>query len=62
MGQEEVPEYVEAGGDGRTEGKGGGLEEDGVEDSKINLQKNLDGTLPQHSPESSLMLIGVPVK
>lgn len=62
VGQEEVPEYVEAGGDGRTEGKGGGLEEDGAEDSKINLQKNLDGTLPQHSPESSLMLTGVPVK
>ena len=62
VGQEEVPEYVEAGGDGRTEGKGGGLEEDGVEDSKINLQKNLEGTLPQHSPESSLMLTGVPVK
>lgn len=62
VGQEEVPEYVEAGGDGRTEGKGGGLEEDGAEDSKINLQKNLDGTPPQHSPESSLMLIGFPVK
>ena len=31
VGQEEVPGYVEAGGDGRTEGKGGGLEEDGVE-------------------------------
>ena len=62
MGQEEAPGYVEAGRDGRTEGKGGGLEEDGAEDSKINLQKNLDGTLPQHSPESSLMLTGVPVK
>lgn len=32
MGQEEVPEYVEAGGDGRTEGKGGGPEEDRAED------------------------------
>ena len=30
-GQEEVPGYVEVGGDGRTEGKGGGLEEDGAE-------------------------------
>lgn len=32
VGQEEVAGYVEAGGDGRTEGKGGGLEEDGIED------------------------------
>ena len=32
MGQEEVPEYVEAGEDGRTEGKGGGPEEDRPED------------------------------
>lgn len=31
-GQEEVPGHVEAGGDGRAEGKGGGLEEDGGED------------------------------
>lgn len=30
--QEEVPGHVEAGGDGRAEGKGGGLEEDGAED------------------------------
>lgn len=29
VGQEEVPGHVEAGGDGRAEGKGGGLEEDG---------------------------------
>lgn len=29
--QEEVPEYVEAGGGRRTEGKTGGLEEDGAE-------------------------------
>ena len=29
--QEEVPGYVEAGGDGRTEGKDGGLKEDGAE-------------------------------
>lgn len=29
--QEEVPEYVEAGGGRRTEGKDGGLEEDGAE-------------------------------
>lgn len=62
VGQEEAPGYVEAGRDGRTERKVGGLEEDGAEDSKINLQMNLDGTLPQHSPESSLMLTGVPVK
>lgn len=34
MGQEEVPEYVEAGGDGRTEGKGGGLVEDGPRAAK----------------------------
>ena len=43
-GQEEAPGYVESGRDGRTERKVGGLEEDGAEDSKINLQKNLDGT------------------
>ena len=61
-GQEEAPGYVESGRDGRTERKVGGLEEDGAEDSKINLQKNLDGTPPQHSPESSLMLTGVLVK
>lgn len=29
--QEEVPGYVEAGGDGRTEGKDGGLKEDRAE-------------------------------
>ena len=32
MGQEEVPGHVHTGGDGRAEGKGGGLEEDGAED------------------------------
>lgn len=32
VGQEEVPGHVEAGGDGRAEGKGGRLEEDGAED------------------------------
>lgn len=32
VGQEEVPGHVEAEGDGRAEGKGGGLEEDGAED------------------------------
>lgn len=32
MGQEELPGQVEAGGDGRAEGKGGGLEEEGAED------------------------------
>ena len=32
VGQEEVPGHVKAGADGRTEGKGGGLEEDGTED------------------------------
>lgn len=31
VGQEEVPGHVEAGGDGRAEGKGGGPEEDGAE-------------------------------
>ena len=62
MGQEEAPGYVEAGRDERTERKVGGLEEDGAEDSKINLQMNLDGTPPQHPPESSLMLTGVPVE
>ena len=31
VGQEEVPGHVDAGGDGRAEGKGGGLEEDGAE-------------------------------
>lgn len=44
MGQEEVPGHVHTRGDGRTEGKGGGSEEDGAEDGKINLRKNLDGT------------------
>ena len=29
VGQEEVPGYVEAGGDGRAEGKGGGLKRTG---------------------------------
>lgn len=32
VGQEEVPGHVEAEGDGRAEGKGGELEEDGAED------------------------------
>ena len=32
VGQEEVLGHVEAGGDGRAEGKGGGLEEDGAGD------------------------------
>lgn len=32
MGQEEVPGYVEARGDGRAEGKAGGPEEDGAKD------------------------------
>lgn len=32
MGQEEVPGHVQTGGDGRAEGKGGRLEEDGAED------------------------------
>lgn len=32
VGQEEVPGHVQTGGDGRTEGKGGGQEEDGAED------------------------------
>lgn len=32
MGQEVVPGHVEAEGDGRAEGEGGGLEEEGAED------------------------------
>lgn len=44
LGQEEVPGHVQTKGVGRAEGKGGGLEENGVEDGKINLRKNLDGT------------------
>lgn len=32
MGQEEAPGHDQAGGDGRTGGKGGGLEEVGAED------------------------------
>lgn len=32
MGQEEVPGHVQTGGDGRAEGKSGGLEEDEAED------------------------------
>lgn len=31
-GQEEVPGHVQTGGDGRTEEKGGGLEDDGAKD------------------------------
>lgn len=38
MGQEELPGYVEAGGDERAEGKGEGLEEDRAEDGQINLR------------------------
>lgn len=45
MGQEKVPGHVQTGGDGRAEGKGGGLEEGGAEDGKINLRKNLDGII-----------------
>ena len=44
MGQEEVPGHVEAGGDGRAEQEGGGLEQGGAEAASINLRKNLDGT------------------
>ena len=33
VGQEEVPGHVQTGGDGRAGGKGGGLEEEGAEDS-----------------------------
>lgn len=32
VGQEKVPGHVQTGGDGRAEGKGGGLEEGGAED------------------------------
>ena len=46
MGQEEVPGHVEAGGDGRAEQEGGGLEQGGAEAASINLRKNLDGTPP----------------
>ena len=45
MGQEEVPGHVEAGGDGRAEQEGGGLEQGGAEAASINLRKNLDGTV-----------------
>ena len=34
----------EAGGDGRAEQEGGGLEQGGAEAASINLRKNLDGT------------------
>lgn len=44
MGQEELPGYIEAGEDERTEGKGEGLEEDRAEDGQISLRKILDGT------------------
>lgn len=44
VGQEELPRYIEAGGDERTEGKGEGLEEDRAEDGQISLRKILDGT------------------
>ena len=44
MGQEEAPGHVEAGGDGRAEQEGGGLEQGGAEAASINLRKNLDGT------------------
>lgn len=44
MEVEEAPGHVQAGGDGRAEGRGVGLEEDGAEDSKINLRNNHDGT------------------
>ena len=44
MGQEEVPGHVEAGGDGRAEQEGGGLEQGGAEAASINLRKKLDGT------------------
>lgn len=39
-----MPGHVQTRGVGRAEGKGGGLEENDVEDGKINLRKNLDGT------------------
>lgn len=48
MGQEEVPGHVEAGGDGRAEQEGGGLEQGGAEAASINLRKNLDGTQKQY--------------
>ena len=50
MGQEEVPGHVEAGGDGRAEQEGGGLEQGGAEAASINLRKNLDGTYPYAIP------------
>lgn len=48
MGQEEVPGHVEAGGDGRAEQEGGGLEQGGAEAASINLRKNLDGTIKRN--------------
>ena len=41
VGQEEVPGHVEAGGDGRAEGKDGGLEEDGPKTAKSICEKIL---------------------
>ena len=46
MGQEELPGYVEAGGDGRTEVKGGGLEEDGPKTAKSICERIL--TVPEY--------------
>lgn len=54
MGQEEVPGHVDAGGDGRGEQEGGGLEQAGAEAAAINLRKNLDGTLLQAVRPSAL--------
>lgn len=51
MGQEEVPGHVEAGGDGRAEQEGGGLEQGGAEAASINLRKNLDGTNRLNLPQ-----------
>ena len=53
MGQEEVPGHVEAGGDGRAEQEGGGLEQGGAEAASINLRKNLDGTDTQAGVDSA---------
>lgn len=51
MGEEEVPEHDEAGGDGRvgegrgTDRRGGRLRGGGVAAVRVNLRKILDGTV-----------------
>ena len=51
MGQEELPRNVEAGGDGRTEVKGGGLEEDGPKTTKSICERIL--TVTDYAPRDA---------